>query len=77
MQLKLNLKPTDQETIPNNLNEPLLFKQPSLPNLERRISTTQNHSMNLSITHRRKDLISLGMNANIEIIPDTTYPTSP
>ena len=33
--------------------------------------------MNLSITHRRKDQISLGLNANIEIIPETTYPSSP
>ncbi len=28
--LRLNLKPTDSETLPNNLYEPLLDRQPSL-----------------------------------------------
>jgi len=55
MQLRLNLKPTDQETIPNNLSEPLLPKLLSQPSLERRTSIGQNQTMNLSITHRRKD----------------------
>jgi len=76
--LRLNLKPTDPEIIPNNLYEPLLTRQPSNTlSLERKISTNYNQTMNLSITNRRKDHISLGMNATVEIIPAEGVATSP